>query len=314
MSNINFTCPHCSYTTQLASSTEGMKGNCPSCKAEVVITPDNPESEWLVMSSGLKSETPTKLKDSEIIALIRDETIAGDAQLSNLSKPNGEWISIKDSYFYSHLEELERQREKTEIATGLQISLTKKKNKQRKKEWEEAFEEESTILAGLQALETNMEDGTQESIPPVLATSTPSTVVNPNLSQCSDCGGTVSIKAATCPHCGTPNPCGTTGVLIIKRQHRKFIMSRMKLEVTFNAETLGILRNGETRRWDVAPGTYKLGIGNEYPKEIDITINPNKETIVEFKATSDQNMEMGFGSRLVAQNKSPIKIISIKYR
>ena len=43
MPNINFTCPHCSHTTELASSTEGMKGNCPSCKTEVVITPDNPE-------------------------------------------------------------------------------------------------------------------------------------------------------------------------------------------------------------------------------------------------------------------------------
>ena len=43
MPSINFTCPHCSYTTQLASSTEGMKGHCPSCKAEVLITPDKPE-------------------------------------------------------------------------------------------------------------------------------------------------------------------------------------------------------------------------------------------------------------------------------
>jgi TPR repeat protein len=43
MPNVNFTCPHCSHTTELASSTEGMKGNCPSCKAEVVITPDIPE-------------------------------------------------------------------------------------------------------------------------------------------------------------------------------------------------------------------------------------------------------------------------------
>ena len=43
MANILFTCPHCSHTTELASRTEGMKGNCPSCKTEVVITPDNPE-------------------------------------------------------------------------------------------------------------------------------------------------------------------------------------------------------------------------------------------------------------------------------
>ena len=55
MSNISFTCPHCSYRTSLASSTVGMKGNCPSCKTEVVITPDASESESLVMSSGLKT-------------------------------------------------------------------------------------------------------------------------------------------------------------------------------------------------------------------------------------------------------------------
>jgi hypothetical protein len=111
MSSINFTCPHCSYTTQLASSTEGMKGNCPSCKAEVVITPDTTESDWLVMSSGLKSETPTKLKDSEIIALIRDETIAGGAQLSNLSESTEPWIDLKDSHFYQYVEEVKANKQ-----------------------------------------------------------------------------------------------------------------------------------------------------------------------------------------------------------
>ena len=145
MSNINFTCPHCSYTTQLASSTEGMKGNCPSCKAEVVITPDNPESEWLVMSSGLKSETPTKLKDSEIIALIRDETIAGGAQLSNLSKPSGEWISLKDSHFYQYVEELEtekkRQREKEKEEKLAQKTLAKKERAEEKQRQKERAEE-----------------------------------------------------------------------------------------------------------------------------------------------------------------------------
>ena len=106
MSNINFTCPHCSHTTQLASSTEGMKGNCPSCRTLVVITSDNSESRWLVMSSGLKSETPTKLKDSEIIALIRDETIAGGAQLSNPSELPKQWVDLKDSHFYQYVEEV----------------------------------------------------------------------------------------------------------------------------------------------------------------------------------------------------------------
>jgi len=36
-----------------------MQGNCPSCKAEVVITPDNTESEWHPTASDLNSETPT---------------------------------------------------------------------------------------------------------------------------------------------------------------------------------------------------------------------------------------------------------------
>jgi len=43
MSNINFTCPHCSRLMQLPAVLEGKQGKCPSCKAEVVITPDNPE-------------------------------------------------------------------------------------------------------------------------------------------------------------------------------------------------------------------------------------------------------------------------------
>jgi phage FluMu protein Com len=38
MFNINFTCPHCSFSKQLPASSEGMQGNCPSCKAVVTIT------------------------------------------------------------------------------------------------------------------------------------------------------------------------------------------------------------------------------------------------------------------------------------
>ena len=147
MPNINFTCPHCSHTTELASRAEGMKGNCPSCKAEVVITSDNPESEWLVMSSGLKSETPTKLKDSEIISLIRNETIAGGAQLSNLSKPSGGWISLKDSHFYQYVEEVKtekkRRRENEKENKLAQITLEKKEGAEaNRKAKEEAMKAE----------------------------------------------------------------------------------------------------------------------------------------------------------------------------
>ena len=42
MSNINFTCPHCSLITQLGSDRVGTKGICPSCKMQVVITPEPP--------------------------------------------------------------------------------------------------------------------------------------------------------------------------------------------------------------------------------------------------------------------------------
>ena len=42
MSNIHFTCPHCSFSKQLPASAEGMQGNCPSCNAVVTILADAP--------------------------------------------------------------------------------------------------------------------------------------------------------------------------------------------------------------------------------------------------------------------------------
>jgi len=42
MSNINFTCPHCSFSKQLPASAEGMQGNCPNCNAVVTIRADAP--------------------------------------------------------------------------------------------------------------------------------------------------------------------------------------------------------------------------------------------------------------------------------
>jgi hypothetical protein len=44
MSNINFTCPHCSFSKQLPASAEGRQGNCPSCNAVVTITATAPPS------------------------------------------------------------------------------------------------------------------------------------------------------------------------------------------------------------------------------------------------------------------------------
>ena len=40
MSNINFTCPHCSFQKQLPASAVGQQGNCPNCNAVVTITAD----------------------------------------------------------------------------------------------------------------------------------------------------------------------------------------------------------------------------------------------------------------------------------
>ena len=44
MADITFTCPNCSCLMQLPTALEGKQGKCPSCKAEVVVTPDNPET------------------------------------------------------------------------------------------------------------------------------------------------------------------------------------------------------------------------------------------------------------------------------
>ena len=48
MAYINFTCPHCAFSKQLPVSTEGMQGNCPSCKAVVTIS-DNPPANSSVL-------------------------------------------------------------------------------------------------------------------------------------------------------------------------------------------------------------------------------------------------------------------------
>jgi len=42
MSNINFTCPHCSFSKQLSASVEGQQGNCPSCGIAVTIRDNAP--------------------------------------------------------------------------------------------------------------------------------------------------------------------------------------------------------------------------------------------------------------------------------
>jgi hypothetical protein len=43
-STIQFTCPHCSHTIQLASSTVGKQGNCPNCGQTVTIAVSVPEN------------------------------------------------------------------------------------------------------------------------------------------------------------------------------------------------------------------------------------------------------------------------------
>ena len=84
------------------------------------------------MSTGLKSEAPTKLNESEIIALIRDETIAGGAQLSNLSESTGQWMDLKGSHFYQYVEEVKvkkqqiREQAKTEQIEQKEAAKTNK--------------------------------------------------------------------------------------------------------------------------------------------------------------------------------------------
>jgi hypothetical protein len=47
MSNINFTCPHCSHSVQLPADTLGKQGNCPGCKTmvQIVATPQQPQQQ-----------------------------------------------------------------------------------------------------------------------------------------------------------------------------------------------------------------------------------------------------------------------------
>jgi hypothetical protein len=49
MSNITFTCPHCSHSVQLPVNTLGKQGNCPGCKTVVKIidTPQQPAPQQL---------------------------------------------------------------------------------------------------------------------------------------------------------------------------------------------------------------------------------------------------------------------------
>ena len=53
MANINFTCPHCSFSKQLPASAEGMQGNCPSCKAVVTIRADAPTNPSVLPQQAL---------------------------------------------------------------------------------------------------------------------------------------------------------------------------------------------------------------------------------------------------------------------
>ena len=74
MSTINFTCPHCSFSTQLASNTEGMKGNCPSCKADVVISAD----DWYITAK-LKEVAEEKEPEDE-----HDDESIQNSDISNV--------------------------------------------------------------------------------------------------------------------------------------------------------------------------------------------------------------------------------------
>jgi hypothetical protein len=114
--------------------------------------------------------------------------------------------------------------------------------------------------------------------------------VNPNLSQCKDCGSMISRNATTCPHCGAPNPSILSGVLVVRRLKRKLFFAA-KPSIWLGDNKIGQLKNGESIRVSVPPGEHILTIGveqltiNFVPAELPkhcITISPNRETIVEF--------------------------------
>ena len=53
MSNITFTCPHCSHSVQLPVDTLGKQGNCPGCKTmvQIVATPQQPQQQAILDGS-----------------------------------------------------------------------------------------------------------------------------------------------------------------------------------------------------------------------------------------------------------------------
>jgi rubrerythrin len=121
---------------------------------------------------------------------------------------------------------------------------------------------------------------------------------NPNLTSCKDCGGTVSTKAATCPHCGTPNPSNLSGVLVVHRLKRKLFFAA-KPSIWLGDNKIGQLKNGETIRVSVPSGEHILNIGVDHimlsknerflsreGRKHSITISADRETIVEFAVDS----------------------------
>jgi hypothetical protein len=80
---IEFTCPHCSHKTKLAPSTEGMKGNCPSCNSVVTISADSPRNP-----SALPQQPPQPSHASPIIQyyIQRGSTVTGPLSLTEVQK------------------------------------------------------------------------------------------------------------------------------------------------------------------------------------------------------------------------------------
>ena len=63
MSNINFTCPHCSFSKQLPASAEGMQGNCPNCNAVVTIRADAPTNPPVLK----QQPTPQQQRSQQVL-------------------------------------------------------------------------------------------------------------------------------------------------------------------------------------------------------------------------------------------------------
>jgi len=118
MSTFYFICPHCGYSQQLPSKTDGLHGKCPSCNEDVVVRSKHVRDRssevvayWFVLSSGLDPETPEKLTEPQIVELINAGRIGPGADVLKPDRSPNEWVKLKDTHLNAYVEQMhERKR------------------------------------------------------------------------------------------------------------------------------------------------------------------------------------------------------------